>query len=158
MLIDEFEREVECEYKGEKYSVRDNGSIKRHPKEGKKPRPTDEQWTFGDYDPKDGYAKFCGQSVHRIVAFAFLGEPPTTQHVVDHIDTNKRNNRPENLRWVTKLENILLNPISRKKLEFICGCSIEELLKDWSILYQITLKSTLAKQYLLQKKLSPMMF
>lgn len=140
-LIDLFEKETECVYKGECYSVRDNGSIMRHAPEGKKPRPSDEKWTFGTYDPEDGYAKLCGQTVHRIVAFAFLGEPPTKQHVVDHIDTNRRNNRPDNLRWVTKLENILLNPVSRKKLEFLCGCSIEELLKDWSILRNKNLDS-----------------
>ncbi|WP_294143305.1 HNH endonuclease signature motif containing protein [uncultured Sanguibacteroides sp.] len=33
-------------------------------------------------------------------------------YVVDHIDTNRQNNRIENLRWLTKLENVLLNPIS----------------------------------------------
>ena len=27
-----------------------------------------------------------------------LGNPPTEQDVIDHIDTNRRNNRPENLR------------------------------------------------------------
>ena len=71
--------------------------------------------------------------IHRIVAFAFLGEPPTKQHVVDHIDTNRKNNRPENLRWLTKLENILNNPITVKRIIFRCG-SIEAFLKDPSIL------------------------
>jgi len=32
---------------------------------------------------------------------AFHGAPPTNDHFVDHIDTNKQNNRPANLRWVT---------------------------------------------------------
>lgn len=67
--------------------------------------------------------------VHRIVATAFLGEPPTKEHVVDHIDTNKRNNRPENLRWVTKFENIVLNPITSKRIELVCG-SVEAFLAD----------------------------
>ena len=35
-----------------------------------------------------------------------------SDYVVDHIDTNRRNNRAENLRWVTRLDNILLNPIT----------------------------------------------
>ena len=118
-LINIYEKETECIYKNERYSVRDNGSILRHAKEGKKPRPSDEKWTFGNYDMEDGYAKICGQSVHRIVAVAFHGEPPSSQHVVDHIDTNRQNNRPENLRWVTKLENVLLNPITRMKLELV---------------------------------------
>ncbi len=128
-LLHDFEKELECLYKGETYSVRDNGSVLRHPKNDKKPRPTDNIWTFGKYDTKTGYAKIAGESVHRIVATAFHGAPPSSQHVVDHIDTNRRNNRPENLRWITKLENILLNPITVKKIEWACG-SIEEFLKD----------------------------
>lgn len=55
------------------------------------------------------------------------------QHIVDHIDTNRQNNRPENLRWLTKLENILNNPITVKRIIFHCG-SREAFLKDPSIL------------------------
>ena len=134
-LLNDYEKELVCHYKNETYSVRDNGSVFRHPKENKKPRPTDNKWTFGKYDAKTGYAKIVGESVHRIIATAFLGAAPSSQHVVDHIDTNRRNNRPENLRWITKLENILLNPITVKKIESICG-SIEEFLKDPSKLRQ----------------------
>jgi hypothetical protein len=67
--------------------------------------------------------------VHRIVATAFHGPEPSKDHVVDHIDTNRRNNRPENLRWVTKLENILLNPITRRRVEIAYG-SIENFLAN----------------------------
>lgn len=124
----EYSREVECEYKGERYRVRDNGAILRLPRDGKPKRPKDGVWTFGEKIDR-GYAKFCSESVHRIVAVAFLGEPPTKQHVVDHIDTNRQNNRPENLRWLTKLENILLNPITKAKIEYWCG-SVESFLAD----------------------------
>lgn len=92
----------------------------------------DRQIMFGlseNTTKKTGYAQICGESVHRIVATAFCGVAPSPQHIVDHIDTNRRNNRPENLRWITKLENILLNPITVKKIEYLCG-SIEEFLKD----------------------------
>lgn len=128
----EYSREVECEYKGEKYKVRDNGAILRMAREGKPKRPKDETWTFGD-KIVHGYAQFCGIRVHRIVATAFCGNPPTDQHVVDHIDTNRQNNRPENLRWLTRLENILLNPFTKSKIEFLCG-SIESFLEDPSLL------------------------
>ena len=128
-MLNEYEKQLECKYKGEIYSVRDNGAVLRHHPEGNKPRKLDDTWTFGKYDIKTGYARIGGEPVHRIVATAFLGKPPSSQHVVDHIDTNRRNNRPENLRWVTKLENALLNPITAKKIEYICG-SIEEFLKD----------------------------
>lgn len=128
-MINDFEKEVECTYKGETYSVRDNGSVLRHPHIGKKPRPTDNVWTFGKYNAQSGYAEIAGERVHRIVATAFHGETPSPQHVVDHIDTNRRNNRPENLRWITKLENILLNAITVRRIELAYG-SIEEFLKD----------------------------
>ena len=124
----EYIREVECEYKGERYKVRDNGAVLRMAREGKPKRPKDDAWTFGDRIDR-GYAWFCGEAVHRIVAVAFLGEPPTKQHVVDHIDTNRQNNRPENLRWLTKLENILLNPITKAKIEYWCG-RVESFLAD----------------------------
>jgi DNA-binding XRE family transcriptional regulator len=42
---------------------------------------------------------------HRMVALAFH-ERPTEQHVVNHIDGNKTNNRPENLEWVTAKGNV----------------------------------------------------
>ncbi|MBR4559611.1 MAG: HNH endonuclease [Fibrobacter sp.] len=84
----EYTREIECEYKGERYKVRDNGAVLRMAREGKPKRPKDDAWTFGDRIDR-GYAQFCGESVHRIVATAFLGNPPTKQHVVDHIDTNR---------------------------------------------------------------------
>lgn len=44
----EYSREIECEYKGERYRVRDNGSILRLPREGKPKRPKDDVWTFGE--------------------------------------------------------------------------------------------------------------
>src|SRR5260221_348508 len=125
----EFSREVDCTYKEERYSVRDNGALLRYPRLSKRPRPTDNQWTFGKPNDKTGYMEIASVRVHRIVATAFHGEPPTKEHVVDHRDTNKRNNRPENLRWVTRLENVLLNPITAKRIEIVCG-SVEAFLVD----------------------------
>lgn len=43
--------------------------------------------------------------VHRLVAFAFLGPPPTDIHIVAHNDGNASNNRLTNLRWATRSEN-----------------------------------------------------
>lgn len=127
--IESFTKEVECIYKGERYSVRNNATVLRHSIKDKRPRPTDNQWTFGKLNEKTGYLEIAAVRVHRIVASAFHGEPPTKEHVVDHIDTNKQNNRPENLRWVTRLENVLLNPITAKRIAYVCG-SVENFLAN----------------------------
>eukprot|EP00435_Cladocopium_sp_Y103_P004236 s2027_g1.t1 len=45
--------------------------------------------------------------VHRLVAYAFLGPPPTSQHTqVNHKDLNRSNNCVENLEYVTPSENV----------------------------------------------------
>lgn len=131
--VDNYNEVKDCIYKDEHYSARDNGAVFRHPREGKRLRKDDNVWTFGKLNEKTGYMEIAGQRVHRIVAFAFHGEPPTELHVVDHIDTNRCNNRPENLRWLTRLENVLNNPITRARIENICG-SIEIFLRDPSVL------------------------
>lgn len=59
-----------------------------------------------------GYVKTClsvsgkrkSFHVHRLVAKAFLGPPPPGYQCA-HLDGNPRNNRLENLRWVTRSEN-----------------------------------------------------
>lgn len=127
----------ECDYKDEHYSVRDNGAIMRHVREGKPKRKDDEVWSFGKKDDKTGYMIFCGARVHIIVATAFFGERNSKVYVVDHKDTNRCNNRAENLRWLTRLENALNNPATRKKIIFLCG-SIENFLNDPSCLRDAT--------------------
>jgi HNH endonuclease len=129
----EFTTQKECDYKDERYSVRDNGEVLRHSRIGKSRRSKDDIWTFGKFNTQTGYMEIASVRVHRIVATAFHGEPPTPEHVVDHMDTNRCNNRPDNLRWVTKLENALLNPITRKRIEYICG-SVEAFLENPSLL------------------------
>ena len=131
-LIVIFEKETKYTYKDNVYSVRvmdlswdilkkerrlDLWTINRHLK----------QLIF-----KRDITWLESEPVHRIVATAFSCEAPCKSHVVDHINTNRQNNRPENLRWVTRLENIVLNDITRRKLELLCGCSIEEILSDLS--------------------------
>jgi len=131
--IDNFKQQVECVYKDERYSIRDNGAVFRHSRDGKRPRQYDNFWTFGKANDKHGYMEIASVRVHIIVATAFHGPKPTKEHVVDHIDTNRRNNRPDNLRWVTRLENALDNPITRKRIIMRCG-SIEAFLVNPSLL------------------------
>lgn len=138
----DFKETKECDYKGEHYLVRDNGAVLRNHRQDKKLRKDDDIWTFGK--PGVGnYMYIADARIHIIVATAFHGLPPTLQHIVDHIDTNRHNNRPENLRWLTKFENMILNDITRRKLELICGMPIEEILADISILRNKVLPSNM---------------
>lgn len=131
--VNDFTQEKDCIFEGERYSVRDNGAVFRHQPSGKRARANDNQWTFGKENSANPYLHISNVRIHRIVATAFHGEPPDSKYVVDHIDSNCRNNRPENLRWLTRLGNALKNPVTRKKIEYLCG-SIEEFLKNPSML------------------------
>lgn len=70
---------------------------------------------------KDGYlylnlrvgGRYKHFPVHRLVASAFIPNPCGRKEI-DHIDTNKTNNRVLNLRWCTTSEN-RLNPITLKR-------------------------------------------
>lgn len=129
--VDEYSKEVECQYKNEHYLVRDNGAVYRFERtdKDKRKRKRDGVWTFGEKRDSDGYMYLDSARVHIIVATAFFGANDSKVYVVDHIDTNRCNNRIENLRWLTRLENILRNPITVKKICYYCG-SVEEFLKN----------------------------
>lgn len=141
--VHDFQREVSCVYGSENYSVRDNGAVLRHHRDGKRRRALDNQWTLGNENSANPYLNIAGTRVHRIVATAFCGEPPDPKYVVDHIDSNCRNNRPENLRWLTRLENSLNNPVTRKKIEYLCG-SVAAFLDNPSMLNRFHLEPNIA--------------
>lgn len=132
--INDFKEERTCLYKGRQYKVRDNGAILRLPKEEGRASKLENTWTFGKFDANTGYMLFGQERVHRIVCTAFHGEPVGDRNVVDHKDTNSCNTRPENLHWVSKMENMLDNPITRAKIELICG-SVEAFIENPSLLF-----------------------
>jgi hypothetical protein len=63
---------------------------------------------------KTGYISVClcerprsnRIDVHRLVALAFIGHPPSPRHLVAHNDGDRINNTASNLRWATQAENL----------------------------------------------------
>lgn len=51
------------------------------------------------------HPKMVRMHIHRAVAFAFIGPPPSDRHEIAHNDGNPLNNRVENLRWTTRSDN-----------------------------------------------------
>lgn len=81
----------------------------------------DDKWTRGNRSTSSGYMQIGTVADHRVVATAFHGEQLTPGHVVDHYDTNRENNRPENLWWVTRRENLEKNPKTLSRIEKLFG-------------------------------------
>ena len=71
--------------------------------------------SFGRFKDKDGnilsptaknnYIVFRGEPVHRLVMTIFRPVPGCAGMTVDHLDHNTRNNRVDNLEWVSVEEN-----------------------------------------------------
>lgn len=53
---------------------------------------------------RKGGKSYC-RKIHRLVAEAFVPNPNNLE-TVDHISNNKLDNRPENLRWVSRHDNV----------------------------------------------------
>ena len=58
----------------------------------------------GYYNNAIGYMQFAGDFVHRHVAKAFVPNPCNFEYV-DHINSNRVDNRADNIRWVSRKAN-----------------------------------------------------
>ncbi len=134
---EEFTIEKQCIFNGRRYKARDNGSVMRLSEKGKRKTVNDDIWTFGKTDSA-GYPAIAGVRIHLIIAEAFLGTKPEGL-VIDHKDTIKVNNRPSNLHYVTRFENVANNQYTRQKLEHVTGMKLEEILDNPDILHSLKL-------------------
>ena len=87
-------------------------------------------------------------AVHRIVAMAFLDKPNGKNHI-DHINTNRLDNRVENLKWCTRLENAR-NPITRQNV--ILAHKNESYLKKAQMAKTILGKAKIVYKYSVENK------
>ena len=85
----------------DKYSVSDQGNVRN-----------DKTKRILKLDDRKGYfqvnlrndKKTSKRKIHRLVAGAFLPNPEKKKYV-DHINNDTKNNKLENLRWVTPSQN-----------------------------------------------------
>ncbi len=85
----------------EKYSVSDQGNVKRSNKILK-------PWFDKDnraYVSLSVNCKITKMLISRLVCLTWHGGPPTLKHQAAHWDGNSKNNKKSNLRWATQTEN-----------------------------------------------------
>lgn len=65
--------------------------------------------SFMKNHPSQGYTKYHGKHLHRVVMERKLGRKLKANEIVHHIDGNKQNNDPNNLMLMTQSEHIKLH-------------------------------------------------
>lgn len=90
------------------YEIGEDGEVISHVKyaEGKRRRTHVNRLGYEKVIIRSESGEFFTESVHRLVAKAFLPNPENLPEV-DHIDGNRSNNLVNNLRWVTHRGNLL---------------------------------------------------
>lgn len=97
------------------YQISNNGNVRSNRKPGINRGFYNEYRLLKQQISHKGYAViglYCDEDnkvhrkqIHRLVLSAFGGIPEDLSYEVDHKDTNKLNNKLENLEWVTSKEN-----------------------------------------------------
>ncbi|PFK68265.1 NUMOD4 domain-containing protein [Bacillus cereus] len=88
------DRVVKCVRHGREHNMKRKGRLISLPKKSK----------YYHVQLGKGSESMEQKLVHRLVASAFL-DNPESKPFVNHIDSNKHNNRADNLEWVTADEN-----------------------------------------------------
>lgn len=102
----EFAKEFHKVHNGEYYNIWEVSTLGRFKWNGKIVEP--------HIRNGEAYPIIKNKRIHRIIAETFIPNPEN-KPCVDHIDGDKLNNRVDNLRWVTHLENNN-NPITKQRL------------------------------------------
>lgn len=71
------------------------------------------------------YGKSRVETVHRLVALAFINQP-TGCNVVNHLDENRLNNCVENLEWTTIKENVNYGTSRQRQAQKMKGHTVSE--------------------------------
>ena len=108
------------------YAVSADGDIWRVTRPQKASFNTKLPYRLARHIGQNGYIEvvLCAQGraktfrAHRLVLSAFVGPPPTKAHEVAHWNGDKTDNRIENLRWVTRKENM---EDCRRHGRLLCG-------------------------------------
>ena len=85
-------------------------------------------------------------AIHRLVAEAFI-DNPENKRCVDHIDNNKLNNRVDNLRWATHMENSRNAKLSVRNKSGVKGVYWNAKFGNWSAKICVNYKLILIGYY-----------
>ena len=111
----------------DKYEVNHNGEIRhRIRKQVLKGRPNSAGYLYVNFNINGKRKNFA---IHRIVANAFIPNPKHKPEV-NHKDSNKANNRVENLEWVDSLENKLHAYKEGTRQSYQQGKPVQQFSKD----------------------------
>lgn len=82
------------------------------------------------------------KSVHRLVAEAFISNPLNLKEI-DHINQIKTDNQLENLRWVTRSENMINKPdrTQHRNIKLYKNRWRVQIYRDWQLVYYESFKT-----------------